>query len=63
MSARVIAVVAALAAANVSLVVLPASGAPAAQEKQSVIVVLTDSVSNASPVAAEQARRFGAEVT
>jgi subtilisin family serine protease len=63
MSTRVIAVVAALAAANVGLVALPASGAPAVQEKQSFIVVLRDSVSNASPVAAEQARRFGADVT
>jgi subtilisin family serine protease len=63
MSARVIAVVAALAAATVGLVALPASGAPGPQEKQSFIVVLRDSVSNASPVAAEHAHRFGADVT
>jgi subtilisin family serine protease len=63
MSARVIAVVAALAAVTVGLVALPASGAPGPQEKQSFIVVLRDSVSNASPVAAEHAHRFGADVT
>jgi subtilisin family serine protease len=63
MSARVIAVVAALAAATVGLVALPALGAPGPQEKQSFIVVLKDSVSNASPVAAEHAHRFGADVT
>ena len=53
MSARVIAVVAALAAATLSLVALPASGALISQGETELHRRAQDSVSNAAPVAVD----------
>jgi subtilisin family serine protease len=61
MSVRTLVTLAA-AAAVLGIAALPASGAPA-QDRQAFIVVLNDSVSNASPVALEHSRRFGADVS
>jgi subtilisin family serine protease len=52
----------ATAVAVLGLAALPASGAPAAQDRQAFIVVLNNSVSNVPAVAAEHSRRFGADV-
>lgn len=59
---RLLAVPALALAAVAILFAVPASAAQGEGSRQAFIVVLEDSVGQASPVAAEHARRFGAEV-